>query len=146
MTRRTIAIAVVVGALAANVVAQQNHIDVVTPSAPDLASYGKYDIGVRTLQATDKNRPDILNTKEGGPVVRYDRTLTLEVWYPAKLAAGQKAGGEYRRPLLLRSCARTTAAPLTDCPAPADIPGCRRAGIDGQWWRDACCSSRRLLC
>ncbi|HTH26670.1 MAG TPA: hypothetical protein VL919_16230, partial [Vicinamibacterales bacterium] len=28
--------------------------------------------------------------------VRYDRTLTLEVWYPATLATGQKPGGEYR--------------------------------------------------
>ena len=50
---------------------------------------------MRTIQVTDKNRPDILNIKEGGPTVRYDRTLTLEVWYPAALAAGQKPGGEY---------------------------------------------------
>jgi predicted dienelactone hydrolase len=76
--------------------AQQNHIDTVTPSAPELAAYGPNDIGVRTIQVTDKNRPDILNIKEGGPIVRYDRTLTLEVWYPATLGPGQKAGGEYR--------------------------------------------------
>src|SRR5260370_14497289 len=76
--------------------AQSNRIDIVTPSAPELASYGTFAIGVRTLQVTDKNRPDILNTKEGGPTVRYDRTLTLEVWYPATLAAGQKPGGDYR--------------------------------------------------
>ena len=73
-----------------------NRIDTVTPAAPELAPYGPHDIGVRTIQVTDKNRPDILNIKEGGPVVRYDRTLTLEVWYPATLAAGQKPGGEYR--------------------------------------------------
>ena len=78
------------------VAAQQNRIDIVTPSAPELAPYGPHDIGVRTIQVTDKNRPDILNIKEGGPIVRYDRTLTLEVWYPATLAAGQKPGGEYR--------------------------------------------------
>src|SRR4026208_2120158 len=83
--------------LAATVVAaQQNRIDTVTPAAPELAAYGPLDIGVRTIQVTDKNRPDILNIKEGGPNVRYDRTLTLEVWYPATLAAGQKPGGEYR--------------------------------------------------
>jgi predicted dienelactone hydrolase len=76
--------------------AQQNHVDTVTPAAPELAPYGKYTIGVRTIQVTDKNRPDILNTKEGGPTARYDRTLTVEVWYPATLAAGQKPGGEYR--------------------------------------------------
>ena len=73
-----------------------NRIDTVTPTAPELAPYGPHDIGVRTIQVTDKNRPDILNTKEGGPVVRYDRTLRLEVWYPATLATGQKPGGEYR--------------------------------------------------
>jgi predicted dienelactone hydrolase len=75
--------------------AQQNRIDTITPMAPDLAGYGPYDIGVRTLQITDRNRPDVLNTREGGPVATYDRPLTLEVWYPAALAAGQKPGGEY---------------------------------------------------
>jgi predicted dienelactone hydrolase len=95
MLRRMLVLVVFSALLAGSAIAQQNHIDVVTPTAPELASYGKYDIGVRTLQATDRNRPDILNTKEGGPIARYDRTLTIEVWYPAKLAAGQKAAGEY---------------------------------------------------
>ena len=76
--------------------AQSNRIDIVTPSAPELASYGPVAIGVRTLQVTDRNRPDILNTKEGGATARYDRTLTVEVWYPATLAPGQKPGGDYR--------------------------------------------------
>ena len=93
---RRLPIALVVVFATALVAAQQNRIDTVTPSAPDLAPYGPNDIGVRTIQVTDTNRPDILNIKEGGPMVRYDRTLTLEVWYPAALAAGQKAGGEYR--------------------------------------------------
>ena len=73
-----------------------NRIDTITPTAPELAPYGPHDIGVRTIQVTDKNRPDILNITEGGPIVRSDRTLSLEVWYPATLAAGQKPGGEYR--------------------------------------------------
>jgi predicted dienelactone hydrolase len=76
--------------------AAQNRIDVVAPLAPELASYGAYDIGVRTLQVTDRNRPDILNTKEGSAAPLYDRTLTLEAWYPAKLNDGQKPGGDYR--------------------------------------------------
>ena len=80
----------------AGLAARQNRIDMVTPSAPALAAYGPLNIGVRTIQVTDKNRPDILNTKEGAAVARYDRTLTLEVWYPAALAAGQQPGGEYR--------------------------------------------------
>jgi hypothetical protein len=64
--------------------AQSNRIDIVTPSAPELASYGPFPIGVRTVQVTDRNRPDILNTKEGSPTARYDRTLTVEVWYPRR--------------------------------------------------------------
>ncbi len=76
--------------------AQQNRIDVVTPIAPELAAYGSHSLGVRTIQLTDRNRPDILNIKPGEPTVRYDRTLTIEVWYPAKLSANQKPGGEYR--------------------------------------------------
>ena len=90
-------LALVLGVLlSAAVHAQHNRIDTVSPSAPELAAYGPLPIGVRTIQATDRNRPDILNTKEGGPTARYDRTLTLEVWYPAALAAGQKPGGEYK--------------------------------------------------
>lgn len=96
MFRRITVLAFAALMAAAAALAQQNHIDTVTPSAPELAAYGKYTIGVRTIQVTDKNRPDILNTKEGGPTARYDRTLTVEVWYPATLAAGQKPGGEYR--------------------------------------------------
>ena len=75
--------------------AQENRIDTVTPLAPELASYGPYAIGVRALQATDRNRPDILNTREGGPTARYDRQITLETWYPAALAPDQPRGGDY---------------------------------------------------
>ncbi|MBX7186117.1 MAG: dienelactone hydrolase [Vicinamibacteria bacterium] len=73
----------------------QNRIDVVTPVAPELASYGPLAVGVRTIQVTDRNRPDILNTKPGEPPARYDRTLTVEVWYPATLAPGQPQRGNY---------------------------------------------------
>lgn len=91
------AAAVVLTVLATiTVAAQNNRIDNISPYAPELAAFGPHAIGVRTIQVTDKNRPDILNTRDGGTVARYDRTLTLEVWYPATLPAGQKPGGEYR--------------------------------------------------
>ena len=91
------ALAIVVAASTTIVVsAQNNRIDTISPSAPELAAFGSYAVGVGTLEVTDKNRPDILATKEGGPLVRNDRTLTLEIWYPATLAPGQKPGGEYR--------------------------------------------------
>ncbi|MCU1383003.1 MAG: putative dienelactone hydrolase [Acidobacteria bacterium] len=96
MFRRVLVLVCVVVPLAGSARAQSNRIDTVTPSAPELAAYGRYAIGARTLQATDRHRPDILATKEGGPTARYDRTLTLEVWYPAALAPNQKPGGDYR--------------------------------------------------
>ena len=83
MVARVIPLLVAGAFLGSSALAQQNHIDTIAPLAPELASYGTYDIGVRTLQVTDRNRPDILNTKEGAPTARYDRTLTLEIWYPA---------------------------------------------------------------
>lgn len=75
--------------------AQENRIDLIKPSAPELAAYGDYDIGVRTIEAIDQNRVDILNTARGEEAAYYDRKLTLEVWYPAQLQAGQQAGGQY---------------------------------------------------
>ncbi len=92
---RHILACVIAVACAMPVHAQNNRIDTVSPVAPELAAPGSLAIGVRTIQVTDKHRPDILNTKEGAPTARYDRTLTLEAWYPAALAARQKPGGEY---------------------------------------------------
>jgi predicted dienelactone hydrolase len=129
MVRRVLLFLFVLSSLPSGATAQTNRIDTVTPLAPELAVYGRYAIGVRTIQATDKNRPDILNTKEGGPTARYDRTLILEVWYPAAPAAGQKPGGDYhtiaRDPAItvtLHGQAVRDAAPLTtEAPFPLVI-------------------------
>ncbi len=75
--------------------AQDNRIDIIRHDAPVLASFGEYDIGVRTLVLTDPNRPDVLNTIERGETVFYDRSLTVEVWYPALLTGDQHPGVEY---------------------------------------------------
>ncbi len=104
--------------------AQDNRIDVVTPLAPELAAFGAHAVGVRTITVTDKNRPDILRTKNGEPTARYDRSLVLEVWYPA--VASATTGGEYRAimrdptvTVTLRGRAVRDAAPLTtDGPYP----------------------------
>jgi len=95
MTRRAGILAVFALLATGQLIAQQNRIDAVTPMAPDLAAYGPLAVGVRTITATDRNRVDVLSTEEGGPTARYDRTLTIEVWYPAALAPGQTAGGVY---------------------------------------------------
>lgn len=75
--------------------AQTNRIDIVRPDAPELAAFGAHDIGVRTLVVTDPDRPDILSATPGDPTPLYDRSLTVEIWYPATLAQGQTPGTRY---------------------------------------------------
>lgn len=57
------------------------------PDAPALAARGTFGVGVRTINLVHKDQLDILNYTEEKEV-RYDRPLTLEVWYPATIPAG----------------------------------------------------------
>ncbi|MDB5474086.1 MAG: dienelactone hydrolase [Devosia sp.] len=68
--------------------AQGNRIDSQLPDAPELAAPGALAVGVRTIELTHGDRPDVLS----GTGARYDRPLRLEVWYPAALAG--PSGGE----------------------------------------------------
>ncbi|PUB18750.1 alpha/beta hydrolase family protein [Yoonia sediminilitoris] len=72
------------GLLAATAASAENRIDIVRPDAPELAHYGDHKIGVTTLQFTNRDQIDVVNTEAEGDIARYDRTLTVEVWYPAK--------------------------------------------------------------
>ena len=76
--------------------AQNNPIDAVASDSPELASFGEYDIGVKTIEVVDRNRIDIINTPRGEASVHYDRKLTVEIWYPAELNEGQEPRGEYK--------------------------------------------------
>jgi len=78
--------------------AAENRIDAVRFDAPELTRFGDFDIGVRTLEITASNRPDVLNTEDGSDTRYYDRTLIVEAWYPASLANGQRSGGTYTTP------------------------------------------------
>jgi predicted dienelactone hydrolase len=74
--------------LLASTGAAENRIDVVRPDAPSLAGYGEHAIGVRTVRVVNRDQIDIVNAEaipgEGdGNLPRYDRPLTLEIWYPA---------------------------------------------------------------
>ena len=57
--------------------------------APELSARGSIKVGVRTLQLVNLDQLDILNYSELQPNPRYDRNLTVEVWYPAKLQVGE---------------------------------------------------------
>ncbi len=70
-----------------------NRIDLIRPDAPELATPGDLPVGVRTITVTNKNQIDILNVDDDKDLPRYDRSLTLEVWYPA--ADGTGNGGTY---------------------------------------------------
>jgi len=61
------------------------------PDAPELAYRGDYSIGVRTVEVVHENQLDILNYSEDNPNPRYDRPLTLEIWYPAEIPEDRKA-------------------------------------------------------
>jgi predicted dienelactone hydrolase len=58
------------------------------PDAPELAVRGSFGVGVRTLQVVNPDQLDILKYSEANPNPRYDRPLTLEVWYPGVIPAG----------------------------------------------------------
>ena len=65
----------------------ENRIDSQRPDAPQLAAYGEYKTGVRTLNLVNPGQIDILalNPNQAKPetLPLYDRPLTAEVWYPA---------------------------------------------------------------
>lgn len=71
----------------------ENRIDVVRPDAPALAAFGDHKIGVTTMTFTNPGQIDVVSTSETGEPPIYDRTLTVEVWYPA--AEDTVPGGSY---------------------------------------------------
>lgn len=70
----------------------QNRIDLIRPDAPDLARLGVHPVGVKTLHLVNPDQPDIMAALAGTPP-RSDRTLVVEMWYPA--IAGTKLGTTY---------------------------------------------------
>src|SRR5690349_19396532 len=60
------------------------------PDAPELAARGPLAVGVRTQVVAHGDQLDILKATPGSPAPRYTRTLALEIWYPARLAPGER--------------------------------------------------------
>jgi predicted dienelactone hydrolase len=77
---------VIFGGVSINCLAQ-NRIDTQRPDAPELAAYGQYTVGVKTVEIVNPQQIDIVKIDPAIPkpsnLPRYDRPLTLEVWYPA---------------------------------------------------------------
>jgi len=69
--------------------------------APELAAWGGYEIGVRTVELAHEDQPNVLAfDKETGETPLYDRPLTVEVWYPTgPVADGEPPKIEYQSSL-----------------------------------------------
>ncbi|MEL7181805.1 MAG: alpha/beta fold hydrolase, partial [Pseudomonadota bacterium] len=81
------------GLLAATAVHAENRIDTVRPDAPALATFGEHKIGVTTMTFTNPDQIDVVNTGDTGEPPRYDREITVEIWYPA--TDDTEPGGTY---------------------------------------------------
>lgn len=58
------------------------------PNSPKLAGRGTYAVGVQTLKLVHPAQVDVLH-KQDGKHPLYDRPLTLEIWYPARVPANK---------------------------------------------------------
>src|ERR1700722_12998220 len=57
--------------------------------APQLAPLGQYAVGIKTLHLVQHGQFDVLAPDAAkGSAARPDRALTVELWYPARPAAG----------------------------------------------------------
>jgi alpha-beta hydrolase superfamily lysophospholipase len=57
--------------------------------APQLAPLGPHKVGFRSITLVHKGQPDLLNPDPAtGSVKLYDRTLIVDIWYPAKARRG----------------------------------------------------------
>ena len=103
----------------------QNRIDTQRPDAPKLAAYGKHKVGVRTLELVNPNQIDVVNidtTDPDSPVIpRYDRPLSVELWYPA---ADDANGGKIQT-TYLRDGRTPLGEPAGVCQAPCRNTGSR---------------------
>ena len=79
------------GTLLGTAVFAENRIDSQRHDAPELSAYGEFTVGVRTLEMVNSGQIDILAIDAAAEKPtdwpRYDRPLTVEVWYPADSAA-----------------------------------------------------------
>lgn len=82
----TLPLALTIGVMGSALVAE-NRIDTQLPSAPALAAYGEMPVGVRQIEMTNPDQINILAIDPAADkpetMPRYDRPLTVELWYPA---------------------------------------------------------------
>ena len=81
------AAAIAMGLTTAGMGHAENRIDTQLPGAPELAAYGDLPVGVRQIEMVNPDQINILAidpaADKPAEMPRYDRPLTVEVWYPA---------------------------------------------------------------
>lgn len=79
--------ALIIAASAVTPLAAENRIDGQSVDAPALAAYGPMPVGHRQIELVHKDQIDVLAIDPADPppsvLPRYDRPLTVEMWYPA---------------------------------------------------------------
>ncbi|MBY0506859.1 MAG: hypothetical protein K2X03_23265 [Bryobacteraceae bacterium] len=90
----------------------QTYYSVPGVDAPELAAFGTYTVGVRTVELVNPAQVDILQfdakTKTAPST---DRRLKVEIWYPATLAPGEKDETVYESPMAGRGTKGTFQFP-----------------------------------
>lgn len=102
MHRHMTTTALLAASLTAGAAQAENRIDRQLPNAPELAAYGDHAVGVRTLEMVNPGQIDILAIDPAADkpdeMPRYDRPLTVEMYYPAAEGAqGETAFKAYLR-------------------------------------------------
>ncbi len=85
----------------------QTYYSVPGVDAPELAAFGPLTVGVKTIELVNRGQVDILKYNaetKSAPVT--DRSLKVEIWYPATLAAGETAHTVYESPMVGRTAPR----------------------------------------
>ena len=102
MHRHMTTTALLAASLTAGAAQAENRIDRQLPNAPELAAYGDHAVGVRTPEMVNPDQIDILAIDPAADkpdeMPRYDRPLTVEMYYPAAEGAqGETAFKAYLR-------------------------------------------------
>ncbi len=102
MNHRNLTVAVCLSLTAPGVGLAENRIDTQLPGAPELAAYGDLPVGVRQLEMMNPDQVNIIaidpQAEKPAELPRYDRPLTVELWYPAATgASGDKTLKAYLR-------------------------------------------------
>ncbi|MFM7442602.1 MAG: alpha/beta hydrolase family protein, partial [Tabrizicola sp.] len=92
-----------------------NRIDQTRPTAPELAFPGPHRVGVRRLELVNPDQVDVVRSTDR--LIRGDRALTVELWYPADPGTGEVRPyatllRDGKRPVMLHGSARRDAVPV----------------------------------